>query len=400
MSRRRSGIMPRGKELDEYETDSEESYHPEEDEEIVEKKPKRKSEKTVTKKKSKESKPAKKATKSKTTKKQTKRATKPKRETRKIVNHLQEDIEDESGDENPRRRKPKIHKSMKDFVDDHEESMEEEEDEYESSEDDMNMNNIVDDEEDDEMDEMKEEDYMEEEDMNESSEFELYDVLEYNGSKNVEDEMMEEEENEDEKEGENKEDGEDKPKRGKQKRTKEQRELINKHRETVIYLNGFSDEEKKEYNDKLHAMKIITTEKIEKATHLVEKTNVKNIKTVFALCKGIWILKEEYLKQIIANKNFVEEEPYENDELPSCKEQRENHKDIFENIKIYMTRFTPKEMTRTELNQLMNLTGFIPERNPRNTKIHIGSLEGEVSLQWVFESILQNVILPFENYLN
>ena len=111
-------------------------------------------------------------------------------------------------------------------------------------------------------------------------------------------------------------------------------------------------------------------------------------------------MKEEYLKQIIANKNFVEEEPYENDELPSCKEQRENHKDIFENIKIYMTRFTPKEMTRTELNQLMNLTGFIPERNPRNTKIHIGSLEGEVSLQWVFESILQNVILPFENYLN
>ena len=48
----------------------------------------------------------------------------------------------------------------------------------------------------------------------------------------------------------------------------------------------------------------------------------------------------------------------------------------------------------------MNLTGYIAERNAKNTKIHIGILEGEVSLQWVFDSILQNVILPYENYLN
>ena len=62
-----------------------------------------------------------------------------------------------------------------------------------------------------------------------------------------------------------------------------------------------------------------------------------------------------------------------------------------------MTRFNPGMITRSELNQLMNLTGFVNERNPKSANIHLGSLPGEVSLQWVFDSILQNVILPFHN---
>ena len=399
MSRRKqkSNIMPRDFKYEDYES------HEEEDDDVYEpeketKKPRRSSEKKVTSK----AKKTKKETK-KTAKTTTRKSSKVQRVTRKVVNHLQEDIEDESGDENPRRRrKAKVHESMKDFVNDKdEETMETEDDEdFDESSENFNLHTFVD-EEDDEMNEEDIEELnqngMEEENMDDSSEFEFYGVLEYNGSKNVEDEMIEEEE-EKENNGENNENEE--TKRGKPKRTKEQRQRINQHRETFIYLNGFSQEEKADYIEKLHKLKIITTDKIEKATHLVEKANEKNLKTIFGLCKGIWILTEDYLKEVIQNKNFVDEEPYENTQLQSCKEQRENHANIFDGIKIYMTRFTPKEMTRTELNQLMNLTGYVPERNPKNTKIHLGCLEGEVSLQWVFDSILQNVILPYENYIN
>lgn len=361
------------KELEDlYEGDEEVYEGDEESEDYEEKKPKRKTEKKTTKGK----------------KKTTKKVKKTKRQTRKVEKKKIEDIEDESEDEKPRRRrKEKIHKDMKDFIT----NEKEEEDNEMSEEEEFN-------EEENDVNESIEEDNEKAENIHEK-EADFYDQsseVEFNEQFNEEEEEEDEGMKEVKNENEEKKDEMKKP-----KKNVEKEQQLNKRRNSYLYLNGFEENERKEYFNKFRELKIIVTEKIEKATHLINKKGLApNSKLYFGICKGCWILKEEFLNHIIEKKILIDEEKFENEEFAACKEQRIERKPVFNNTGIYITRFKNKDMTRTEFNQLMNLTGFIKVENERQTKICVGDRKDEISVQWVYDCILQNKILPFETYLN
>ncbi|ELP85255.1 hypothetical protein EIN_084170 [Entamoeba invadens IP1] len=160
-----------------------------------------------------------------------------------------------------------------------------------------------------------------------------------------------------------------------------------------ICFSGFDDEEIKAYQKRLWGLRFIQIVNNVRGstTHLIVKGYVRTKKVILAMCTGCWVLNSLWIDKCIEKGKIVKEDLYK-----QMIGERGNGEgvvlDIFKGYTMWVKTFENSKFVE----KIIKMSGGVLDRS---ALFVVGTEEGEVTKEWIYDSVCDGMVHLMDEYV-